>query len=141
MTKYILALLALTISSTAYAGDKNLPGSAWGNITGPHVGGEEDGNWVFTGNITQAATIAEVNQWKLQPYMAVSFSKDTKGYEWNNKVTPAVGLAITKNIGPGVMTAGIQAVHESHFGKIYRSDDRSTTGLQVAVSYWVGWGR
>ena len=141
MKKYILAALLALTPSTAYAQEGKFPGSAWFNITGPHIGGEEAGNWILTANVTQAATVAEVDKWKLQPYVSVSLSKDTKGYEWNDKITPAVGVRATKNIGPGVFSAGVQAVHESHFGKFYRNGQRSASGVQVVISYWVGWGR
>lgn len=141
MKKYILALLALLTPSVAHAQEDRFPGSAWFNITGPHVGGEEAGNWVMTGNATQNVVLAELNSWKLNTYVSVGFSKDTEGYEWNNKIIPGVGLGVTKDIGPGVMSIGVQAIHEEHFGKIYKTRDRSASGVQVAISYWIGWGR
>lgn len=141
MKKYILAALLALAPNVAYAQDGQFPGSAWFNITGPHIGGEEKGNWILSGNATQSAILKDIDGWKLNTYVSVNFSKDTKGYEWNNKITPAVGIGVAKYVGNGVLNVGVQAVNETHYGKLYKNGDRSATGMQVGISYWVGWGR
>ena len=141
MKKYILGLLVLLIPSIAHAEEGKFPGSAWVNVTGPHVGGEEDGNWILSSKAIQEVVVSDINTWKLSAYTSVSFSIDTMGYEWNNKVTPAIGLQISKEIGPGILTVGVQQTRETHFGKLYKSSPRSTSGTQVLINYWIGWGR
>lgn len=140
MKKYMLAILALLTPNYAHA-ESNFPGSAWINITGPHVGGGESGNWVLTAKANQDAVLTEVSDWKLSAYTSVGFVKDTKGYEWNNKVVPAVGVKATTNVPGGIFDIGVQYAHETHFGKVYKMPDRSSGGFQVSVNYWTGWGR
>lgn len=141
MKKYILALTAILAPSVAYAEESNFPGSAWVNVTGPHVGGGEKGNWVVSGKINQDAVLTKLSDWKLSAFAGVGFSVDTKGYEWNNKVTPFTGVKLTKDIAGGMFDIGVQYAHEKHFGKVYVMPERSQGGLQVTVNYWTGWGR
>lgn len=141
MKKYVLGLVALLTPSIAYAEESNFPGSAWINITGPHVGGGEKGNWVLTAKANQDAVLTEVSDWKLSAFVSVGISTDTKGYEWNNKVTPATGIKLTKEIGSGIFDVGVQYAHETHFGKLYKMPERDAGGFQVTVNYWTGWGR
>jgi hypothetical protein len=141
MKKYLLGLIALLIPSAALAQESNFPGSAWINITGPHIGGGETGNWILTAKANQDAVIADLSGWDLSTYVSVGFVKDTKGYEWNNKFTPATGIKLTKQLNNGVFDIGIQYAYESHYGKIYRMPDRNSGGFQVSINYWVGWGR
>ena len=140
MKKYMLAIVALLTPNYVHA-ESNFPGSAWINITGPHVGGGESGNWVLTAKANQDAVLTEVSDWKLSAYGSVGFSKDTKGYEWNNKVVPAVGIKATKDVPGGIFDIGLQYAHETHFGKVYKMPERSSGGLQLSVNYWTGWGR
>jgi hypothetical protein len=142
MKKYILgSLLALVVPATAHAEDKNFPGSAWVNVTGPHVSGEEKGNWVLSGRIEQDAVLTEVADWKLAATTGIGFSTDTKGFEWNNKIVPSVGVKATREAFGGVMNVTVQYAYERRFGKLYKTDDRSDGGVQVVVNYWTGWGR
>ena len=141
MIKYLFALAAILTPSLAYAEESNFPGSAWVNITGPHTGGEESGNWVITGKINQDAVLTEVSDWKLSAYANVAFSTDTKGFEWNNRITPATGLKLSRDMLGGSFDIGVQYAHETHFGRIYKRDERSQGGVQVTVNYWTGWGR
>jgi hypothetical protein len=140
MKKFILGFLALIAPTSAYA-ESDFPGSAWVNVTGPHVGGGEKGNWVITAKANQDAVLTEVSDWKLSSFVSVSLSTDSKGYEWNNRVTPAVGMKITRDVPGGIFDIGVQYAHETHFGKLYKMPDRSSGGIQVSVNYWTGWGR
>lgn len=140
MKKFILAL-AVLLPSTAQAEEAKFPGNAWVNVTGPQVGTGERGNWVVSGKINQDAVLTEVSDWKLSAFASVGFSVDTKGYEWNNKVIPATGIKVTKDVAGGIFDIGVQYAHENNFGRLYKFPVRSQGGLQVSVNYWTGWGR
>jgi hypothetical protein len=140
--KKILLAIALTASTPALAEPVAYPGYAWVNVTGPAVGGEEQGNWVATSKVQQGVDWADLDGWRLNTAVSVSASVDTKGYEWNNKITPAVSASVRKNTKAGLFEVGVQLVHERHFGSRYVvRDNREATGVQVFANYWVGWGQ
>lgn len=141
MKKYVLCLLALTLPTAAYAEEGNFPGNAWVNVTGPLVAGEEKGNWVVTGRVTQDAVLSEVSDWKLSATSSVGFSKDTKGFEWNNRFIPSVGVKASTEAAGGYFDVNVQYVYERRFGTQYVTNDREDSGVQVSVNYWTSWGR
>lgn len=140
MRKIILALLA-ALPTPALAEPIAYPGSAWVNVTGPHVGGEEHGNWIISGKVQQGADWIDMDGWRLQTFVSVAASADTKKFEWNNRFVPAVGVSIRKNTKVGLFEVGAQVVHETHFGKYYVMENRNSTGVQVFANYWKGWGQ
>lgn len=140
MKRIILALMAL-MASPAYAEPIAYPGTAWVNVTGPHAGGGEDGNWITTGKVQQGVDWAEVNGWRLNTAASVTASMDTKGFSWNNRVTPAFSASVRKITDSSVLEVGVQVANETHFGTRYRLPDSNSSSIQVFASYWVGWGR
>lgn len=140
MKKIVLAL-ALALPTPALAEPIAYPGVAWVNVTGPHVGGEEEGNWIASGKIQQGIDWTEINGWRLNTAVSVTGSKDTKGYEWNNRVAPALSASVRKNTEAGQFEVGVQLVHEKHFGSKYVTEKREATGVQIFANYWVGWGQ
>lgn len=139
--KKLLIVLAALLPTPALAEPLAYPGVAWVNVTGPHVGTGEKGNWVISGKVQQGVDWAELDGWRLNTSVSVSASKDTKGYEWNNKVTPAVSASVRKTTDVGLLEVGVQYVSETHFGKKYIMDHRTAQGVQVFANYWVGWGQ
>ena len=139
--KKLLAVLLLALPTPALAEPLAYPGTAWVSITGPHRGGGEDGNWIVSGKIQQGVDWTEVDGWRLQTFVSVSSTTDTKGFDWNNKVTPAVGASLRKHIASSVLELGVQYNNETHFGSVYKMPDRSTNGVQVYANYWTSWGR
>lgn len=140
MGKIMLALLAL-IATPAYAEPIAYPGTAWINITGPHSGGGEDGNWIASGKIQQGVDWVEVNGWRLNTAVSVTASKDTQGFDWNNRIAPAASASVRKSTDSSVFEIGVQVVNETHYGKVYKMPDSNSTSVQVFANYWVGWGR
>lgn len=142
MKKYLLAgVLGLALPTAAHAEEGKFPGSVWFNITGPYVSGEEKGNWILSGGVNQDAVLTEVANWKLSATAGVAFSKDTKGFEWNNKVVPSVGIKASRQVLGGAFDVTVQYAHERRFGTLYKTADRSDGGVQVTINYWAGWGR
>jgi hypothetical protein len=139
--KKILLALCLALPTPALAEPIAYPGFAWVNVVGPHVGGEEDGNWVITGRVQQGADWVDIDGWRLQTFVAVTASTDTKKFEWNDRLIPAIGASIRKDTKIGQFEIGTQLVHESRFGRRQVGVGRETTGIQVFANYWAGWGR
>lgn len=146
--KKILLTVALFASSTpAMAEPLAYPGSAWVTVSSPTTASKdspESGNWTLQGKVTQGIdwlTFGKNNDWSLNTYATVGFSLDTKGMDYNNKVTPGVGVKVSKQIKNGVLDIGVQAIHETRFGNKYIIPDRSSSAIQGYVSLWSGWGK
>lgn len=139
--KKLLIVLATLISTPAMAEPVAYPGHAWVNVTGPTLSGEEKGNWIVTGKIQQGVDWVELDGWRLNTAVSVSGSKDTKGFEWNNKIIPALSASARKNTEAGQFELGVQVVHERRFGDRYVTTNREATGVQLFANYWVGWGQ
>jgi hypothetical protein len=71
------------------------------------------------------------------PYVSAEFVLDTSGYNWDNKVSPSLGLKINKHLGAGVISAAIGYMYENRF--------RNAGGFKPAggridfLSDWFGW--
>jgi hypothetical protein len=139
--KKLLIVLAALLPTPALAEPLAYPGVAWVNVTGPHVSNGEKGNWVVSGKVQQGVDWAEVEGWRLNTSVSVAASKDTKGYDWNNKITPAISASVRKNSDAGLFEVGVQFVSETRFGSKYVTEPRSAQGVQVFANYWVGWGQ
>lgn len=140
MKKYVAALL-LGLSTPAIAEGVTYPGYTWVNVTGPHVGGEEAGNWVISGTVYQGVDVGYVGSWKLEPYASVNYSADTKKKIWNNYVDSKIGVRFFKPVGPGMLDLRAYVVNSTHLTRDNYSKTSSDTGPQFSVGYWVGWGR
>ena len=107
MKKMLLALLAL-IPTPALAEPLAYPGTAWVNVTGPHAGAGEDGNWLASGKVQQGIDWTEINGWRLNTAVSVTATVDTKGFDWNNRVAPAVSASVRKTSESSVFEVGVQ---------------------------------
>ena len=67
------------------------------------------------------------------PFVGLGLVLDTKGYEWNNKVQPRIGMKVNKYFRKGVVSVGSAYSYEHRF----KSFDSS--GLTVFVQDWFGW--
>lgn len=139
--KKCLMAIGLAIATPAAAEPLAYPGTAWVNITGPHSGGGEDGNWIATSKVQQGIDWTEIGGWRLNTAVSVTTSVDTKGFDWNNRTAPAVSASVRKTTESSVFEVGVQVVNETHFGKLYKMPDRNSTSMQVFANYWVGWGK
>jgi hypothetical protein len=147
MKKILLTLALFTASTPAMAEPLAYPGDAWVNLASPtttNKNNPEAGNWTLQGKITQGVdwvTFGEDDDWTLNTYATVGFSLDTKGMDYNNRVTPGVGVKVRKQIKNGVFDIGVQVINETRFGNKYIIPDRSSNAIQGYVSFWSGWGK
>ena len=58
---------------------------------------------------------------------------DTKGYEWNNKIQPRLGVKINKYFRKGVVSIGSAYSYEDRFKSF------NSSGLTLFVQDWFGW--
>lgn len=153
MKKTIVSLTALLASSAALAGPIGYPGSTWGEFVTPSSvikGSPEDNNWLYLGKVTQGIDwfkFGTDQKWTLDTYASFGFSMDRNHLTYNDKIVPAIGVRVDRSFNNGIVTVGVEALHERHFGDMYNGGSPVTgtpvrmsgNGVQAYVSYWFGW--
>jgi hypothetical protein len=140
----MFALLVLTASSAAQDGARSalqgsvvdgvgLPGQGWTSIG--NLSPIEHNNFYAQSYFEQSAAVFSTYSGSITvtPFVGLGLVLDTKGYEWNNKVQPRVGLKATKFFRKGVVSVGSAYSYEDRFKSFTNS------GLTVFVQDWFGW--
>ena len=131
----LIVLYALTGAAAAQEATPpaalTLPGSFW--ISAGNAGPAEPDNRVTQGAVEQGLTLWRRGSWFVGPFVAVSFTADTAGYDWNNKHPLTVGGKLRRHIGNGVLQAGAGLMFERDPAT---GDERHPTAF---VGYWAGW--
>jgi hypothetical protein len=110
-----------------------LPGQGWTSIG--NLSPIEHNNFYFQTYVEQGAAVFSTYSGSLTvtPFVGLGLVLDTKGYEWNNKVQPRLGVKVNKYFRKGVISVGSAYSYEDRF----KSFDSS--GLTVFVQDWFGW--
>ena len=69
----------------------------------------------------------------MTPFVGMGLVLDTKGYEWNNKIQPRVGVKVNKYFRKGVVSIGSAYSYEDRFKSF------NSSGLTLYVQDWFGW--
>jgi hypothetical protein len=104
-----------------------------------NVSSYEKGNVVTDNYFEQRAVVFSTwhNSVTLTPYIATEFLLDTYGYNWNNKVTPGMGIRLNKHLHDGVVSAGIGYLYEYRFRNV--EEFKPTAGRTDYITAWFGW--
>ena len=131
----LFVLYALTSSAAAQEATPptsvTLPGSFW--MSAGNAGPAEPGNRVSQGAVEQGITPWRHGSWFAGPFVSLSFTADSAGYDWNNKHPVTIGGKLHRRIGNGVLQAGAGVMFETDPST---GDDRHPTAF---VGYWAGW--
>ena len=146
-TKSVFALgtvLVLTVFSAAqqsaapaYQGNiadgVELPGQTW--TSAGNLSPIEHNNVYVQSYIEQGATVFSTfsGSMTLTPYVSLGLVFDSKGYDWNNKVDPRIGMKLNRVFRSGVVSLGSAYCYEDRFQSVQSS------GLIVYVQDWFGW--
>jgi hypothetical protein len=130
---------ALTQQSAAPALQGNivdglgLPGQAW--TTMGNLSPIEHNNGYVQSYFEQNAAVFASNSGSVTvtPYMSLGLVFDTKGYNWNNKVEPRLGVKLNKFFRSGVVSFGSAYAYENRFKSL------KSSGLILYVQDWFGW--
>lgn len=128
---------SIGIAQPASAQPIAYPGSTWGQLIYPSgANDEEKNNALLSGRIEQGADWFRFGEdrWRFNTYVALGYSADSKGLFYNNKVTPAIGMKVSRAYEGGVLDLGLQAIHERRF-----KDNTENSAVQVYASWWFGW--
>src|SRR6266481_4357021 len=140
----IFAVLVLTVFSAAQEGAKSamqgslvdavgLPGQGWTSVG--NLSPIEHNNFFTQSYFEQSAAIFSTYSGSITvtPFVGVGLVLDTKGYEWNNKILPRMGVKVNKYFRKGVVSIGSAYSYEDRF-KSYNS-----SGFTLFAQDWFGW--
>lgn len=129
-------ILGLSFSANAENPDIRqpvvLPGSAW-SVLG-NIAPVESGNIIDASYLEQGITVYRSKKFSLVPYVNLGLTHDTKGYDWNNRLTAQGGAKLIRNFRNGIVASGVVYAQE------YRWKTHQRASAPVAsASYWFGW--
>jgi len=110
-----------------------LPGQGWTSIGNQSP--IEHNNFYFQSYVEQSAAVYSTfsGSVTVTPFVGMGLVLDTKGYEWNNKVLPRIGVKANKYFRKGVVSVGTAYAYEDRFKGF------NSSGMTVFVQDWFGW--
>ena len=140
----LIAVLILTTISAAQDGavsalqgsladSVGLPGQGWTSIG--NLSPIEHNNFYLQSYVEQSAAMFSTYSGSLTvtPFVGLGLVLDTKGYNWNNKVQPRLGVKVNKFFRKGVISVGSAYTYEDRFKGV------DSSGLTLFVQDWFGW--
>jgi len=110
-----------------------LPGQGWTSIG--NLSPIEHNNFYLQSYVEQSAAVYSTfsGSVTVTPFVGMGLVLDTKGYEWNNKVLPRIGVKANKYFRKGVVSVGTAYAYEDRFKSF------NSSGMTVFVQDWFGW--
>lgn len=131
--KKFLAMLVAALAAMSFSSAALAEGSTWGSLQNSPV---EDNNVIGTVYAEKSWPLYRRDQLKLSPFVDGTVVFDSKGYDWNNKLTARAGGKLNYTVGSaGVLTlrAGLAYEH------LFKPGDSYSEPF-LAGEYWFGWG-
>jgi hypothetical protein len=140
----LFAVLVLTTFSSAQGGAVSalqgslvdavgLPGQGWTSIG--NLSPIEHNNYYVQSYLEQGATVFSTYSGSITvtPFVGLGLVIDTKGYQWNNKIQPKLGVKVNKFFSKGVVSVGAAYSYEDRFKGI------DSSGFTLYAQDWFGW--
>ena len=140
----LFAVLVLTTPSTAQGGAVSalqgslvdavgLPGQGWTSIG--NLSPIEHNNFYLQSYLEQGAAVFSTYSGSITvtPFVGLGLVLDTKGYQWNNKIQPKLGVKVNKFFSKGVVSVGAAYSYEERFKGI------NSSGFTLYAQDWFGW--
>ncbi len=110
-----------------------LPGQGWTSIG--NLSPIEHNNFYTQSYVEQSAAVFATYSGSITvtPFVGLGLVLDTKGYEWNNKIQPRLGVKLNKFFRKGVVSIGSAYSYEDRF------KSSNSSGLTVFAQDWFGW--
>ncbi len=108
------------------------PGSTWASLG--NISPVERGNWIAQAYGSQGVVAKRLGRVAFVPYVDATFSKDSKGFDWDNKALYGSGVKLAYPHGQAYTEFGIGYLHENRF---YSGQSAGT--LSVFMNLWYGW--
>lgn len=94
----------------------------------------EPDNWITSVALQQGAAVVRYRRTSLVPYVGGSAIADTAGFDWNNRSRVDAGIKLAREIGSGVIEAGV-----AHRREWDRHSGETRQAPIVYVNLWFGW--
>ena len=140
----LFAVLVLTTLSSAQGGAVSalqgslvdavgLPGQGWTSIG--NLSPIEHNNFYVQSYLEQGAAVFSTYSGSITvtPFVGLGLVLDTKGYQWNNKIQPKLGVKVNKFFSKGVVSVGAAYSYEERFKGI------NSSGFTLYAQDWFGW--
>ena len=140
----LFAVLVLTTFSSAQGGAVSalqgslvdavgLPGQGWTSIG--NLSPIEHNNFYLQSYLEQGAAVFSTYSGSITvtPFVGLGLVLDTKGYQWNNKIQPKLGVKVNKFFSKGVVSVGAAYSYEERFKGI------NSSGFTLYAQDWFGW--
>ncbi|MBV9183179.1 MAG: hypothetical protein JO356_17895 [Acidobacteria bacterium] len=110
-----------------------LPGLAWSTMG--NFSPIEHNNGYSESYVEQGATVFASNSGSttVTPYASLGLVLDSKGYPWNDKIEPRIGVKLNRVFRSGVVSVGSAYSYEDRF------KSATGSGLIVYTQAWFGW--
>jgi hypothetical protein len=108
------------------------PGSSWAAIG--NISPVEHGNIIGQGYVSQGAIVKRIGSTALVPYGDFTFSRDTKGFDWDNKALVGTGVKAIIPHGGLYTEIGAAYLNEHRF-----QTGHAAGGLAVFMNFSFGW--
>ena len=116
-------------------GDKRsrFPGSTWAVVG--HTAPVEQGNLIAQTYLTQGYVLRRFDRSALIPYGEITYSRDTKKFDWENKILEGAGVKYGMPMGELYVDVGAGYMHEQRF-----ESNRSGGGAKIFMDISYAWG-
>jgi hypothetical protein len=110
-----------------------LPGQGWTSIG--NLSPIEHNNFYVQSYLEQGAAVFSTYSGSITvtPFVGLGLVLDTKGYQWNNKIQPKLGVKVNKFFSKGVVSVGSAYSYEERFKGI------NSSGFTLYAQDWFGW--
>ena len=108
------------------------PGSTWASVG--NISPVERSNIIGQAYASQGVVAKSLRGIKLVPYAETTFTRDSRGFDWDNKVIYGAGIKAAIPHGPLHTEVGAAFLHENRF-----RSDRSASGLTLFMNFSFGW--
>jgi len=108
------------------------PGSSWAAVG--NISPVEHGNIIGQVYISQGVVAKRFTKTTLVPYGEMTFSRDSRHFDWDNKVVSGAGIKAVFPCGDLYTELGAAYLHENRFDSV-----RSAGGLTLFMNASFGW--
>jgi len=124
---------ALPAASGGIINASGLPGQTWTTIG--NLSPIEHDNFYTQSYAEQGAALFgnRSGTMTLTPYVSVGLVLDTKGFKWNNKIEPRVGVKVNRLFRNGIISMGTAYSYENSFRSI------ESSAMILYAQDWFGW--
>ncbi len=112
--------------------NQRFPGNSWGVIG--NISAVERNNLIAAAYVQQGVTAAKVHGVSVVPFGEYSVSRDTDGYDWNNRALYGAGFKVRVPGPSRVVEVGSSYQYEHRF-----KSGLSASGFSVFIRTWFGW--